>query len=414
MSVAQHPELNRIYGDKIVTPPTLPIFMKHYARWVIFYRPIQLAKESHEWTEHLLQFMTDRNLPEKVTPEQLDQVMKDFATEWDKAHVQDRETILDLHVDEDYTLKEGQEPPRVAPPQGFEEVCMNFVREVIRYNPGGIVRYAERYFKALEINKVPKFLQRMAEKKVHLLPKRNATPEEHEAAQMFLASQLGEHYEEGKEMKREDAVKLLKKTLETATAEQKAAAAARRKEEEEDRARAAAEAAEKQAKIEEQLRARNIDIEAAANAELEAMRNKAAAKPKQDDEEEEVDVFTKLSKQPETAEADDIVNIVRRLSGSSSTMGSPNPDQSKRLSASSPTEEQIQSPTEPNVGSTRQAPEKEQTSAAAVPSTSTDSEAAAAAARREEIARKKAEKLAKLKAEQEAREAAAAAAAGLQ
>jgi hypothetical protein len=289
MSVHSHRSLNRIYTkEKVVPPATLTVFLKHYSRFILFYKPLDFIGETQRWIQILLQRLDESNLKEKtISVEQLSKVLQQFDKEWDEDHVRDYNTILDAHADNDYEIDgESEDHGREMPTPEFEKVLTDFAREVIRYAPSELIKFAQRYFKALETGKVEKYLQKMADQRAKLLAPRLCTEDDLARAQDYLSQRTGDDVQD-LEQDRGQTIAMIQETLAKEAEERKARALAENEEQRRLQEEREAAEAEERARVEREVAERNIDMAQFGEPEKEAEEEQKEAEEADEDEAEE-------------------------------------------------------------------------------------------------------------------------------
>lgn len=284
--IHSHRSLNRIYSkDKVTAPPTLGVFMKFFCKFVLFYKPLNFHSEVQAWLQQLLQRLEESNIREKnISQEQLLMVLQQFEKEWDEDHVVDRNQILNNRADDDYDGADGENGAanadtshRELPTPQFDKICVDFVREAIRYSPSELIKFAQRYFRALEAGKVEKYLQKMADQRAKLLPARLCSDEDMARAQVYLSESSRPKRGDGEDDGDDDddgdhqvdmhadrgaTIKMIQRTLAQEKDARSARVAAARAEAAEEAAANQAERKEQQARVEAALRENDIDLDA--------------------------------------------------------------------------------------------------------------------------------------------------------
>ena len=285
MSIHSHRSLNRVYTkEKIVAPATLSVFLKYYCHFILFYKPLQFFDETQRWIQLLLQRLEESNIKEKnISVEQLTNVLQQFEKEWDEDHIRDYNTILESHKDDDYEATEGEELQHVHATPEFEKIVTDFAREVIRYAPSELIKFAQRYFKALEAGKVEKYLQKMADQRAKLLPQRLCTEEDLARAQDYLTMQHGEV--DDLDMNRTKTIEMIQKTLAAEAEERRARAQLETEEQAVAKRERDAEEERKQAELERSFAERSIDMDGVSKDNKPA--SKAASRTVVEEDEEE-------------------------------------------------------------------------------------------------------------------------------
>ena len=275
----EYPKLNHVYAEKPTPPPTLAVFLRFYCKFVFFYKPMNLLQETDTWLKLLLQRMEDSEVKERgISVDQLTTVLTQFEQEWNSDHAVDHKQVLDNRADEDFSDPAGRELPTPE----FEKLITGLVREVIRYNPGELIKFSQRYFSALDSGKLVRYLQKLADANAKKLPKRQCNEDDMILAQEFLAEDQGVDAES---LDHASTIQLIQRTLKKDRDEKRAQADADRKEAEEQSSQLKAEEEAKAKSLEQELREKKIDVNVAD--ELKRMSEKPNA------EEEELDVFAK-------------------------------------------------------------------------------------------------------------------------
>jgi hypothetical protein len=300
VQVHSHRSLNRIYSkDKVSVPATLPVFMKYFCKFVLFYKPLNFFNEVQTWLQQLLQRLEESSIREKnISVEQLSMVLQQFEKEWDEDHVADRSQILTNRGDDDYVVDpDVVEAPRELPTPQFDKICVDFVREAVRYGPSELIKFAQRYFKALEAGKVEKYLQKMADQRAKLLPARLCSEDDLARAQTYLLERHGGGDDEAADgvfadlgADRGATIKMIQRTLAQEQGERAARTAAARAEADEAHATRKQEAAARQAEVEARLRDNNIDLdEHLAEAQRERAEEQERRRRELEDDDEDED-----------------------------------------------------------------------------------------------------------------------------